>query len=134
MVAERTSVRIRQTPTLEELIEQFPRSRFTVADIKVGNKWLAITIDNKTLEADSMILKTRGNPKIGATTLLYERACEIMVILSRIMGKPINYKFITGNPSMVAWALDDQRGKRVFDWDYIETEGSYVMCLKRFEP
>jgi hypothetical protein len=53
----------------------------------------------------------------GTTTLLYEKAREIMQSEADETGETWGYFFRTSDSSMAEWALDPEKGRGIFDWE-----------------
>lgn len=86
-------------------------------ELTAGNKKLVITIFGiEPLRAGIKIETIDGERRKGLTTALYNRARQLMEQTATRLGQSIEYTFATTDPSMKKWALDPNKGMKIFGW------------------
>jgi len=101
-----------------------------------GNKQLTLSYNPIKDTAGTHIITIPNTPKQeGTTTHLYGFAAEVIGDLARIIRRPIIYTFSTKNRHMKSWAQAEDKGRRVFQWDFVgETHSGLLVASKVFEP
>lgn len=104
--------------------------------LELNNKFMRIDIyfypDDFEQVVNTNIWNIAGEKIPGTTTVLYQKAKEIMQQLATESGRAVRYVFATDNPSMVAWGLS--KGKEIFSWDDEKRNGNKLHAEKIFSP
>lgn len=93
-----------------------------------GNKILKLSVDLVHHKASTRIdILEGGTRKKGATTILYQRARQIMEEIATQTGKPLTYEFTTENSKMIGWAT--AAGASIFNWDVVQDLGTDLVFI-----
>ncbi|OGE43874.1 hypothetical protein A3B45_02485 [Candidatus Daviesbacteria bacterium RIFCSPLOWO2_01_FULL_39_12] len=100
-----------------------------------GNKALYVHLTDIP-EVSTYVMNIEGDlPKTpGLTTSLYKRARLIMEEVAALYGESLTYTLITENPAMRAWALDPEKGSRIFRWEKVAFEGEKIEASATINP
>lgn len=103
-----------------------------------GGKVLYVDVlkDEFGVYAETQLNKDPEEEKVDLeTTRIHKDAFILMGRIAGVLGKPINYRYGTKDPTMINWALSPSKGRRVFEeWDMIGFEAGRIEALKRIEP
>ena len=99
--------------------------------------------EKKSLRVSAYIENTAEDQKLeNETTLLYKAAKKTIQGWAEKVESTVTYQFTTQNENLKKWALDPEKGAKVFSWDSVreygenEQEGlrGRLSLTKRFEP
>lgn len=103
--------------------------------IEHGDKFLKLLIIVPDRVAGTEILSIEEKLKIpGSTTAVYRAALEIIRRIATETNCPINYEFYTHYQSLQAWALDEKKGSRIFEWDRTQFDGISFTATATIAP
>jgi len=109
--------------------------------IECGNKSLTLAVNTDSGRATTQISTISGVTKVlGSTTCVYKEARGLMQAAADETGKPIRYEFSTlpaFSPAMMKWALDQKKGRGVFEWDIVRKPcllAPWFIAIKTFYP
>jgi hypothetical protein len=111
--------------------------------LKYGSKNLKLMFEKKSLRVSAYIENTAEDQKLeNETTLLYKAAKKTIQGWAEKVESTVTYQFTTQNENLKKWALDPEKGAKVFSWDSVreygenEQEGlrGRLSLTKRFEP
>lgn len=106
-----------------------------IQEFSAGNKRIKVILHPAIHSATTRIENTSLNHTPGATTALYERARDVIQAFVTESGESVDYTFSTQVDRMKAWALDQNRGIKVFGWDkFPEEEYGFFFAKKTFCP
>lgn len=106
-----------------------------IQEFAAGNKRIRVILYPEIHSASTRIENTSPDHTPGATTALYERAREVMQSFATASGRPIEYTFLTRVDSMRTWAMLQNGGEKVFDWDdFPMEEHGFFIAKKTFHP
>ncbi len=93
--------------------------------------------DKRRIEVFSNIENTDdGVPIPGTTTAIYTRVRAVLEDIATILNNPLLYSFRSWNKTMQQWALQDEKGKGVWNWDHTwwEYDETLLKCYKTINP
>ncbi len=121
-----------QKPDKSQPFEQIISEGIYIED---GNKRLHVVIILPEAIALTRIETIEGEVKIaGSTTRLYSSALAIMQEVATGHSLSMSYNFYTENENLRLWALDPDKGRSIFQWDYLEDDGISVAAVKIINP
>lgn len=104
---------------------------------KGGDKCLNVYFESDLSFASAYIYKdeiTAPKPIPGMTTRLYEKAYGFFQGVANSYDRQLLYVFSSSNERMMAWAMDSDKGARVFSWDQLIRTPESVLAWKTFKP
>ncbi len=106
--------------------------------IERGNKRLTLDFfdwpQSSFIHAQTKLKKLEDGQKVPKdTTWVYRRAQDLMQGVANYYNRPVMYLFYTTNSGLAHWAVDENRGAGVFDWDS-KIVADRFYCLKIIEP
>jgi hypothetical protein len=133
---------VQEPPVIDKVFVDAGYPFFTTATLTAGDKRVTLKLEGPPpdlgggrLNVSPRIDKVPNAPRIpGATTAIYIRVREIMQELATTYQQPIDYTFHTRSENMAAWALDDTKGRAIFDWQEESSVDGRTVCKTRINP